>query len=82
MTTLKERVPKPLRTPVGIVSYLVALIGIAAGYILVMLGLLLYYDLALDQQINSTEALTVLGVGITVLVVGYLGIRGFMYFSY
>ncbi len=82
MTTLRERVPKPLRTPLGILSYLIALVGIAVGYVLVMLGLILYYDLALDEAINSTEALTVLGIGIVVAVIGYLGIKGFMYFSY
>ncbi|PSP75705.1 hypothetical protein BRC81_15080 [Halobacteriales archaeon QS_1_68_20] len=82
MTTLRDRVPKPLRTPVGILSYLIALVGIAVGYVLVMLGLVLYYDLALDEHINSTEALTVLAVGIVVSIIGYLGIKGFMYFSY
>lgn len=82
MTTLRERVPKPLRTPVGILSYLIALVGIAIGYVLVMLGLVLYYDLALDQHINNTESLIVLAVGIVVFVIGYLGIKGFMYFSY
>lgn len=82
MTSLKERVPKPLRTPVGIMSYGLGLVGITAGYILTMLGIILYYDLALDEQIASPESLIVLAFGIAAFVAGYLGVKGFMYFSY
>lgn len=83
MAVLKEQVPKPLRTPVGIVSYVLGLIGAVVGYILVLLGITLYFDLhGLGEQISDPEALTVLAIGVGTLVVAYFGVKGFMYFSY
>lgn len=63
-------------------SYGVALVGITVGYVLLMLGTVLYYDLALDEQIGTADSVIVLASGIVALIVGYLGIKGFMYFSY
>lgn len=83
MAVLKEQVPKPLRTPVGVLSYAVGLLGVVVGYILVLLGTTLYFDLhGLGEQISDLEALTVLALGVGALLVGYFGVKGFMYFSY
>lgn len=83
MVTLKERVPKSLRTPLSILSYLVAVIGVGVSWILITLGSILYWDLVgLGEQISSAEALQVIAAGIVVGVVTYFGLKGFMYFSY
>lgn len=81
---LREQVPKPLRGPVGFASLAVMLFGVVVGYILVTVGITLYFDLHPIQQgsISTTEALSVTGLGIATLVVGYLGWRGFTYFAY
>jgi hypothetical protein len=81
--SIRERVPKPLRGPVGVASLGVMLLGVAVGYIVTMLGITLYFDLnGLDEQITSVEALQVTAVGVVALFVGWLGWRGFTYFSY
>lgn len=85
--TLRERVPKPLRSPVGLLSLGVMIVGVAIGYILVWVGITLYFDLnALDTTsagpVTNTESLIVLAVGLVAGVIGYFGWRGFMYFSY
>jgi len=82
MATLKERVPKPIRGPVGVLSYIVGLIGMTIGYILVMLGIILFFDLMLEDAISQTEAVTILVAGAVTAVIGYVGVKGFMYFSY
>lgn len=82
MVTLKEQVPKPLRGPMGLVSLVVGVLGISVGYIITLLGLSLYFDLTLPNQISAGESLVVLAVGLVALAVGYFGWRGFMYFAY
>lgn len=81
--SVRERVPKPLRTPIGLVSIAVMVFGVAVGYILTLLGITLYYDLnGLGDAITNVEAIQVTVVGLVTLVFGYLGWRGFLYFSY
>lgn len=63
-------------------SYGVGLVGITIGYILVVLGIILYYDLALDGEIGLTGSAIVVGFGIAALIAGYFGVKGYMYFSY
>lgn len=82
MTSLKERVPKPLRTPLGVLSYGVGLVGITIGYVLLMLGIVLYHDLALEGEIGASGSLIVVGFGLAALIGGYFGVKGYMYFSY
>ncbi|WP_327051446.1 hypothetical protein [Halomicrococcus gelatinilyticus] len=81
---LKNSVPKSLRGPVGFLSITVALLSTVVGYIFVMFGLSLYFDLtSLDPgAMSKTESLVVLAVGIATLGLGYTGWRGFTYFSY
>lgn len=82
MSQLKERVPKRFRTPVGIMSYLVGLVGFTIGYIFFMLGIILYFDLAFDGQVTTADSLIVFVTGVVIFVIGYFGVRGYMYFSY
>lgn len=82
--TLREQVPKPLRLPVGFASLAVMIIGVAVGYILMMLGLTLYFNLnGLEEgAITQMESIQVMATGVGATVLGYLGWRGFNYFSY
>jgi len=83
MVTLRERVPQHLRGPVSIVSLGVGMLGITTGYILTIFGVTLYYDLnGFGPDITATESFVVIGIGVAVTVIGYLGWRGFMYFAY
>lgn len=83
MTTLKEQVPKPLRTPVGLLSYLIGIAGATVGWVLTTLGVTLLLDLqGLGDAITTVDSLIVITTGVVVAVVGYLGLRGYMYFSY
>lgn len=83
MVTLKERVPKSLRTPISILSYVIAVIGVGISWILVTLGLTLYWDLqGLSNEVSNVEALQVTVLGLVVGFIAYLGLKGFMYFSY
>lgn len=81
--TIREQVPKPLRLPVGFASLGVMVAGLAVGYILMMLGITLFFDLnGLGQQITTMEALTVAAMGLVATIAGYGGWKGFNYFSY
>lgn len=83
MATLRELVPQSLRGPVSIASLGVGMLGITIGYILTIFGVTLYYDLnGFGPDITSTESIVVMVIGVAILVMGYLGWRGFMYFAY
>jgi hypothetical protein len=81
---LRNSVPKRLRGPIGFASIVVAILGIVVGYIFVMFGITLYFDMnSLEPSaISSTESFVVIGTGLLSLVVGYFGWRGFTYFAY
>lgn len=79
----RERVPQPLRGPVSLLSLGLGILGVSLGYILTILGITLYFDLnGLDEAITTTESVSVIVAGLAILVVGYFGWRGFMYFAY
>lgn len=85
MVTLKERVPKRLRMPVSLVSIAMGLVGLVIGYILTLSGLAAYYDLLGLQKgggLTGLESLSITAAGIVLLVIAYLGFKGFMYFAY
>lgn len=83
MVALKERIPRPLRTPVSLTSFAIGVLGVVLGWIYISLGATLYWDLnGLGDAITGTESLIVLAVGIVFAAVGYVGLKGFMYFSY
>lgn len=85
MVTLKERVPKRLRMPVSLLSIAMGLVGLVIGYILTLSGLAAYYDLLGLQKgggLTGLESLSITAAGIVLLVIAYLGFKGFMYFAY
>jgi len=85
MVTLKEQIPKPLRSPVSIGSYALGLLGSTLGWILTILGITLYFELygtQLNQQISDPESLLVSAVGLLCAGLGMMGLKGYMYFSY
>ncbi len=81
---LKNRVPKSFRGPIGLLSIIVALLGVIIGYIYLLFGLSLYFELIpqMDDTMTSTESLIVIGTSIVFLLIGYSGWRGFNYFAY
>ena len=82
MPTLKEQVPKSVRTPVSLLSFVVGIFSAVVGWILVTLGLTLYWDLHGIEPITGTDSLIILGIGLAVATLSYFGLKGFMYFSY
>lgn len=81
MGRLKEHVPPGARGPVGVGSLLIGVLGFTIGYILVVLGIALVYDLA-PHEVPTYDAVMVFLIGAVLVVSGYLGLKGFMYFSY
>ncbi|SIR03276.1 hypothetical protein SAMN05421858_1185 [Haladaptatus litoreus] len=81
---LKNSVPRSLRGPVGLLSIVVALLGVIIGYIYVLFGISLYFKLIpqMESTMSTGESLIVLVTGIVFFVIGYAGWRGFNYFAY
>ncbi len=81
---LKTSVPKSLRGPIGLLSIVVALLGVVIGYIYFLFGLSLYFKLIpqMTDTMTSGESFVVIATGIVLFVVGYAGWRGFNYFAY
>lgn len=81
---LREQVPKSLRGPVGFASLAVMLVGLTVGYILTTTGIVLYTGLHPIEQgsVSSGEGIAVTVIGVVILVIGYMGWRGFTYFAY
>lgn len=81
MSALKSRIPQSARGPVGIGSLFLGLIGFTVGYILTLLGITFFYDLA-PHQIPTLDSVIVFLLGVAFLGLGYAGLKGFMRFSY
>jgi hypothetical protein len=82
---LREAVPKPLRGPLGFGSLGVMLAGMVLGYIIVLLGITLYFNMNGNPtagELTKIESLQVMLVGVVLLGLGYLGWKGFLTFSY
>ncbi|WP_423745271.1 hypothetical protein V5735_04520 (plasmid) [Haladaptatus sp. SPP-AMP-3] len=81
---LKTSVPKSLRGPIGLLSIIVALLGAVIGYIFLLFGVSLYFQLVpqMNDTMTQSESLVVIVTGIVVFAVGYAGWRGFHYFAY
>lgn len=78
--SVRQRVPDPLATPLSLVSLTVTVLGAVLGYIFLILGATLYFDLN-GLPLTGTESLIVVGTGVVCLVVGYVGWRGFITFA-
>jgi hypothetical protein len=81
--TLKNRVPKRAALPLGFGSLAVMVIGLIIGYILVMVGITTFFGQTIpSEDLSRVEALTISGVGVASILLGYIGWKGFLYFSY
>lgn len=80
--SMKNRVPDPLKGPLGVASLGVMIAGLVVGYIFTMVGITLFFDLNGIEGISSTESLIVVGTGLACIALGYAGWRGFMGFAY
>ncbi|WP_254662859.1 hypothetical protein [Haladaptatus sp. W1] len=65
---LKTSVPKSLRGPIGLLSIIVALLGAVIGYIFLLFGVSLYFQLVpqMNETMTQSESLVV-------IVTGWLG---------
>lgn len=80
---LRERVPKPLRGPLGFGSIAVMILGLIVGYIFTLVGITLFFGMGDPAEaLSATESLTISAVGIVFVTVGILGWKGFNYFAY
>lgn len=83
MSVGSRRIPERLHWPVGVLSIIVCMVGITLGYVLISLGVTLYFDLnGFGPEFTDTDALVVIGFGVVAAVLGYLGWRGFLKYSY
>lgn len=81
--TLRNSLPEKVARPVGLGSLLVMILGLAFGYVLFMTGLSTYFGHTVPaDDLSSLEAVAVSGIGVGLVVLGYFGWKGFLYFSY
>jgi hypothetical protein len=78
----RQRVPSKVWGPLGFASLVVGILGVVVGYIFVMLGMTLFFDLNPTVSLTDAGSLVVIAVGLGAVVVGYLGWRGFVRFAY
>lgn len=82
MSTIRERVPPSLRDPLALASVGVLVLGLTVGYVLTVLGISVLLGLVLPAELSAVDGAIVVAVGLASTAVGYLGWRGFAYFSY
>lgn len=82
MSTIRERVPPALRDPLALVSVGMTVLGLTVGYVLIVLGISVLLGLVLPTELSVVDGAIVTAVGLASIAVGYLGWRGFAYFSY
>lgn len=82
MARIKGRVPAAARDPLAIASVGVMVLGLVVGYVLVTLGISVYLGLVLPADLTAVDATIVTVLGLVAAAAGYLGWRGFVYFSY
>jgi hypothetical protein len=76
-----QRLPGTIEGPLGVVSLIVGILGAVLGYIFVVLGVTMYFDLN-SITISNTQSLIIVATGVVAIVLGYAGWRGFMRFVY
>ena len=80
---LKNRLPPQIVTFLGFGSIIVMILGLAFGYILFLLGLSLAFGHGIPaDDLTTVESIIISGIGAVVIVIGYLGWRGFLRFSF
>lgn len=81
--TLRNRVPERVAGPIGFGSLVLMILGTTFGYILALTGISTYFGHTIPaSDLTGVEALIITGIGVGLIVVGYLGWKGFLYFSY
>lgn len=80
--TFRERVPKPLRGPLGFGSLGLLVAAVAVGYVLTVLGFIFTMGIGAPEGLSKAEAGMVMIAGLASLAVSYLGWKGFNYFAY
>lgn len=78
---VREYLPPRLRGPLGFASLSVAIIGAVLGYIFIILGFTLRFNLN-GLPLTNTQSYLVIATGVGAIALSYLGFRGFMEFSY
>lgn len=79
MVSVAERIPERLRGPASVLSLGLGILGVTVGYVVVLWGLSLVFDMqGYGAQITTAGALAVVAGGVACLAVGYAGWRGFM----
>ncbi|PSP62167.1 hypothetical protein BRC77_10905 [Halobacteriales archaeon QH_8_64_26] len=76
-----QRLPGAIEGPLGVVSLIVGILGAVFGYVLVVLGVTMYFDLN-SITISNTQSLIIVASGFVAIVFAYAGWRGFMRFAY
>lgn len=82
MSTIKERVPSALRDPLALASVGLMVLGLTVGYVLIVLGISVSLGTVLPAELSTVDGAIVAAVGLASIAVGWLGWRGFTYFSY
>lgn len=82
MSTIKDRVPSALWDPLALVSVGLLVLGLTVGYVLIVLGISVLLGLVLPAELSVVDGAIVVAVGLVSTTLGYLGWRGFAYFSY
>jgi hypothetical protein len=81
--TLKSRVPKRAALSIGVGSLAVMVFSLIIGYILAMVGITTFFGHTLpSDDLSRIDALVITGIGVASMFLGYLGWKGFLYFSY
>lgn len=65
----------------GMVSLVLGVVGAVVGYVFVILGVTMYFDLN-SITISNTQSVIIVVTGVLALAVAYAGWRGFMRFAY
>ena len=79
--SVRQRVPEPLRGPLGAASLVVGVVGAVLGYVFTVLGVTLLFNLN-DKGLTNVQSATVIATGLALVATAYFGYKGFMTFGY
>lgn len=76
-----RRLPSAVKGPLGLGSLVLGIVGAVVGYVFVILGITMYFDLN-SLTISNTQSMVIVVAGFVSLAVAYAGWRGFMRLAY
>lgn len=76
-----QRLPAAAKGPLGLASLVLGIVGAVVGYVFVVLGITMYFDLN-SLTISNTQSIVIVVAGFVCLAVAYAGWRGFMRLAY